>query len=385
MPDIAASLPFTVQPSTIHWADPAAGTPPELQAMQCPNCGADTPKSLILTLDGQHRVDSSRPLRVLRCPACACHFYDSQIPPNYADPEMNDHGCVPFYVQTGAGVSLITRPLAQAVAPPGSKYMEVGCGYGFGLDFALNARGWHSVGIDPAALAEVGRDALKVAIELRYLRDDDEARGTMDVVMASEVIEHVTSPAAFVRTLRAMLKPGGLLMMTTPNGDDISPTSSPGVIVSLLSPTLHLVIQNAASLSWLLHSAGFAHVDVQVDSHSLVAFASDAPLNLESDERKLRLMYRRHLTRQAEAFDPSTDVFLGFAGRAFQESVNDGDLAAADAAWALCGLRAVIVLVSTSTIWTFCRSRSPPAGLKKWPGSSRSTSAACSTRAASNG
>ncbi len=335
MPDLAAALPFTVQPSAIQWADPTTGTPSDLQAMPCPNCGSDAPKSLVLTFAGQHRNVSLRPLNVLRCPACACHFYDDQLPPDYTDPEMNDHGCVPFYVQQGAGVSLITRPLAQAAAPPGSSYMEVGCGYGFGLDFALNSRRWHGLGIDPAPLAAVGREALNVAIELRYLRDDDEARGTIDVVMASEVIEHVPSPAAFVRTLRAMLKPGGLLMLTTPNGDDIVPASSPGVIVSLLSPTLHLVIQNTASFTSLLHQAGFEHVDVQVDSHSLVAFASDAPLALEHDQARLRQSYRAHLARRAESFDPTSDVFLGFAGRSFQESVNDDDMDAARHAWSL--------------------------------------------------
>lgn len=335
MPDLAASLPFTAQSSTILWADPAAGTPSNLQSLRCPNCGSDDAKSLVLTFAGKHRNVSLRPLNVLRCPACGCHFYDDQAPPDYADPEMNDHGCVPFYVQQGAGVGLITRPLAQAAAPEGSSYMEVGCGYGFGLDFALNTLGWNGVGIDPAPLAAVGREALDVAIELRYLRDDDEARGTIDVVMASEVIEHVPSPAAFVRTLRAMLRPGGLLMLTTPNGDDIAPTSSPGVIVSLLSPTLHLVIQNAASFTALLHQAGFAHVDVQVDSHSLVAFASDAPLDLERDHGRLREVYRAHLARRAEAFDPASDVFLGFAGRSFQESVNDGDMEAAAGAWSL--------------------------------------------------
>lgn len=335
MSDLAQSVSKTMQAPTVLWADPAAGTPPELQAMPCPNCGADAPKSLVLTLGGPHRTVSLQPLNVLRCPACACHFYDRQLTPDYADPEMNDHGCVPFYVQQGAGIGLITRPLAQAMAQPGSSYMEVGCGYGFGLDFAINTRGWHGVGIDPAPLAEVGRDALNLAIELRYLRDDDEARGTMDVVMASEVIEHIPSPAAFVRTLRAMLKPGGLLMMTTPNGDDITPATSPGIMVSLLSPTLHLVIQNPASLTDLLHNAGFAYVDVQVDSHSLVAFASDAPLTLERDNDRLRQMYRTHLAHRAEAFDPSTDVFLGFAGRSFQESVNDGDMEAAARAWSL--------------------------------------------------
>jgi len=335
MQALAPSVSKTVRAPTVLWADPAAGTPAELQVLSCPNCGSNAPKSLVLTLGGPHRTVSLHPLNILRCPACTCRFYDRQLTPDYADPEMNDHGCVPFYVQQGAGIGLITRPLAQAPARPGSSYMEVGCGYGFGLDFAINSRGWRGIGIDPAPLAEAGRDALSLAIELRYLRDDDEARGTMDVVMASEVIEHVPSPAAFVRTLRAMLKPGGLLMMTTPNGDDITPTLSPGIIVSLLSPTLHLVIQSAASFTALLHQAGFAHVDVQVDSHSLVAFASDASLNLECDTGRLRQVYRTHLARRAEAFEPSSDVFLGFAGRSFQEGVNDGDRDAAARAWSL--------------------------------------------------
>ena len=336
MPDLAASLPFTVQPSALVWADPAEGTPAELQAIRCPNCESDDAKVLVLTFDGrQHRILASKQLSVLRCPACGCRFYNDQRIPDYADPEMNDHGCVPFYVQQGAGIGLITRPLAQAAAARGSSYMEVGCGYGFGLDFALNSRGWNGVGIDPAPLAAVGREALGVAIELRYLRDDDEARGTIDVVMASETIEHVPSPAAFIRTLRAMLRPGGLLVLTTPNSDDIVPGTSPGAIVSLLSPTLHLVIQNRASLADLLRRAGFAHVDVQVDGHSLVAFASNAPLALEHDPAALRRLYRAHLARRAEAFDGASDVFLGFAGRSFQESVNDGDMHAAARAWAL--------------------------------------------------
>ena len=242
---------------------------------------------------------------------------------------------MPFYVQQGAGVSLITRPLAMALAPPGSRYLEVGCGYGFGLDFAVNTRGWRGTGIDPAPLAALGRDAFGLDIEQRYLREDDEARGTVDVVMGSEVIEHVTSTAAFVRTLRAMLRPGGLLVLTTPNGDDVRPGTPPGILLPMLSPSLHLVIQDRASLTALLRAGGFAHVHVEVDSHSLIAFASDAPLRLERDPGCLRRALRTHLEGRAAALDPRSDLFLGLAGRAFQEAVNDADMPAADRAWAL--------------------------------------------------
>ena len=334
-PHSARLLPSVVAPPTIAFNPPGAPTPEPLRSMTCPNCGNAEPKTLILTVDVQLPDNPAKRLRVLRCPACTANFYDSQVPPDYAEPALNNRGRVPFYVQQGAGVSLITRPLAQLRREPGAAYMEVGCGYGFGLDFALNTRGWHGLGIDPAPLAALGRDALSLPIELRYLRDDDEARGTMDVVMGSEVIEHVTSPAAFVRTLKAMLKPGGVLILTTPNGDDIDPETPPGIIIPLLSPSLHLVIQNKDSLAALLHQAGFAHVAVDIDSHSLVAFASDAPLALEEDHATLRRSLRDHLERRAASVDQKTDLFLAFAGRAFYESVNDGDMTAADRAWAL--------------------------------------------------
>ena len=182
-------LPSVVQPPTIVFNPAGAPTPPDLAAHKCPNCDSTAPKTLVLTVDVQLPDNPAKRLHVLHCPACTAHFYDSQIPPDYAEPKLNDRGRVPFYVQQGAGVSLITRPLAQLRHGPGTAYMEVGCGYGFGLDFALNTKGWTGLGIDPAPLAALGRDALGLPIELRYLRDDDEARGTIDVVMGSEVID----------------------------------------------------------------------------------------------------------------------------------------------------------------------------------------------------
>ena len=65
---------------------------------------------------------------------------------------MLGRGRVPFYVQQGAGIWLITRPLAQLRnAPASSCYMEVGCGFGFGLDYAIRTKGWDGRGIDPPA------------------------------------------------------------------------------------------------------------------------------------------------------------------------------------------------------------------------------------------
>jgi SAM-dependent methyltransferase len=279
---------------------------------------------LLLTIDFTTSPGSRKETTVLRCPGCSCPFYSAQIPPDYTEDAMLERGRVPFYLQQGAGLSLITRPLGQIRAPSGSTYAEVGCGFGFGLDYAHHAKGWTGQGIDPGGIAVLGHDMLGVSIDRRYLGETEPGlAATCDVIMASETIEHVLSPIGFVRVLRSMLRPGGTLILTTPDGADLRPETAPGVLIGLLSPGLHLIFQTKESLQRILTQTGFSHVVINKDGHSLVAFASDQPVNLEFNRCVLRTGYRAYLERRAADFPPEHDLFLAFAGRAFQEAVND--------------------------------------------------------------
>ena len=53
-------------------------------------------KSLILTVDVQLPDNPGRTLRVAGCPECGARFYDSQVPPDYAEPGLNNRGRVPY-------------------------------------------------------------------------------------------------------------------------------------------------------------------------------------------------------------------------------------------------------------------------------------------------
>ena len=207
--------------------------------MNCPNCNSRAPKPQLLSVGWETPDHPPRRTHVLRCTDCPCCFYDDQNPPDYAEPSLLERGRVPFYLQQGAGISLITSPLARVLKPPGSAYLEVGCGFGFGLDFAVNARSWNGKGIDPAPLSDLGRRLLGLDIELRYLEAGDANRFRCDVVMSSETVEHVPSPIGFVRTLASVLKPDGVLILTTPDAEALSPATPPGALVPLLSPGLH--------------------------------------------------------------------------------------------------------------------------------------------------
>jgi 2-polyprenyl-3-methyl-5-hydroxy-6-metoxy-1,4-benzoquinol methylase len=76
----------------------------------------------------------------------------------------------------------------------------------------------------PAALpAEIGW-------RQQDLNDDVDAGGPFDTVVCSETIEHLENPRHVFRSLRRLVRPGGLLVLTMPNQESIR--SYAGLIVA---------------------------------------------------------------------------------------------------------------------------------------------------------
>ncbi len=99
---------------------------------------------------------------------------------------------------------------ARAFVQPGDRVLDVGCGLGpFRRHIPMAAY----TGIDPYLDDDqVAPDLLKVVAE-DHARVQAEA---YDVVCAFQVIEHVADPLGFARTLVAMVKPGGRLILGAP-------------------------------------------------------------------------------------------------------------------------------------------------------------------------
>jgi 2-polyprenyl-6-hydroxyphenyl methylase/3-demethylubiquinone-9 3-methyltransferase len=104
----------------------------------------------------------------------------------------------------------------------GLAILDVGCGGGV-LSEPLARLGARVTGLDPAptniAVAKLHAERSGVAVDYRNEAVEAVvARGeTFDVVLAMEVVEHVTDVAAFVRACGQAVKPGGLLVMATIN------------------------------------------------------------------------------------------------------------------------------------------------------------------------
>jgi SAM-dependent methyltransferase len=118
------------------------------------------------------------------------------------------------------------------------RVLEVGCNLGY-IGGVLVGLGHAYVGID------VQRETIDAAVasygpHFRAARLQDVGHteaGRQDLVLAFDVIEHVTQPRDLFRSCVELLRPGGRLMITTPDGDAMRRGQWSGDL-----PPLHMAI-----------------------------------------------------------------------------------------------------------------------------------------------
>jgi 2-polyprenyl-3-methyl-5-hydroxy-6-metoxy-1,4-benzoquinol methylase len=101
-------------------------------------------------------------------------------------------------------------------AKPG-RLLDVGCNIGMLLRLAIR-RGWDGVGLEPSpSLAGLAKKH-GFPVYNCFLHEVPEAENaSFDVVAFSDVFEHITTPIAFLRDARRLLKPNGVLYVKVPN------------------------------------------------------------------------------------------------------------------------------------------------------------------------
>lgn len=185
---------------------------------------------------------------------------------------------------------------ASAMRPfEGLRLLDVGCGAGV-LAEPLARLGVTVTGVDPAPeLIEVAKGhAVESGLEIDYRAGTAEeiaAEGaTFDIVVASEVVEHVNDVDGFVKVIGSLVKPGGLALFSTINR-------------TLMAHAL-VIVGAEYVLRWL-----------PVGTHSYEKFVTPAELRIAARAAGLEVSDQRGIRFDPlkNAWTPAEDMSVNYA------------------------------------------------------------------------
>jgi len=149
---------------------------------------------------------------------------------------------------------------------PAARILDAPCGGAAALTCALRERGFDAIGadIDPEAGTRLGNAFKNVNLDSSLPWPDK----SLDAVISTEGIEHLENHFSFLGEVHRILKPGGVLVLTTPNitalrsrvrffgsgffGRDARPLNE-----SARHPLHHIGLATFPELRYELHVCGF--------------------------------------------------------------------------------------------------------------------------------
>lgn len=184
-----------------------------------------------------------------------------------------------------------------------NKMLDVGCGPGLFL-IEAKKRGWEVYGTEFTDkqleyLKNKGINTLK-----GKLTDESFEENMFDVIISSEVIEHINNPVEEMQQFHRLLRKGGLVYITTPNFNAIERYLLKGDYEIIEYPE-HLSYYTPTTINLLLTNSGFKKLKITTTGISIARIKkslkrknNESTKNIASDEalrEQLETGYKRYL------------------------------------------------------------------------------------------
>ncbi|HEX9696744.1 MAG TPA: class I SAM-dependent methyltransferase [Actinomycetota bacterium] len=184
----------------------------------CPVCGHASARALFVR-DGY---------AIHRCRDCALRFAAPRPTPSdldavYAKAYFDDKGWVGDPTSDSSYMTRCWRevaPLLHRRFPARGRLLDIGCATGAFIAAAARD-GWNVAGIEYSVDAAARARDAGLDVRAGTLAGEPFAGETFDVVGAWHVVEHLIDPVADLRRIRSLTRPGGLLVLETPNDRSI--------------------------------------------------------------------------------------------------------------------------------------------------------------------
>lgn len=211
----------------------------------CPGC--NSPASL--------QRGCKEGFQLVSCRLCKT-LYTSHLP-NIEDAETYED----YYHEENLTVPAFINQQLDEIVADFAPYRQTGAllDVGFGAGTLLEAArrgGWQTCGVEVAQSAVDHVRGMGYDVFCGTLQDAHYPENHFDVVTASEVLEHVADPQVVLHEIARVLRPGGLLWLTTPHGRGLSARML-GLKWSIVSPREHLQLFSVSGLKKMLDDNDF--------------------------------------------------------------------------------------------------------------------------------
>lgn len=207
------------------------------------------------------------------CPTQA--WYDEYFQRHYWEEKARDRGddVKRHTVQWSTQLIRAQRYLACLAAaglqvPAGGRILEIGCAYGMVIRTMADTLGAAPFGAEPSDNASASaREVAQVDILGRFIHEVPTERGPFDLILFSHVLEYIVDQDAVFASIRRLLKPGGILLIGTPN-----------IFFRHAARLEHPYCYCKRSLRTLFARHGIRPVRIEPVSHEATAFTPDYSL-----------------------------------------------------------------------------------------------------------
>ncbi len=243
----------------------------DLQAVPCNLCGS-TSSSVVLdanTTDGDLRPEAfactsphvGKHGRIVACDECGLIFASPRPTPEliqsvYGAVEDNaylehEQARIATFTHSVRGVKRLRRR---------GRLLDIGAHVGTFLHVARE-HGYEVSGVEPSSwAAEHARRVRGLDVRTGGIEEAGLEPESFDVVTVWDVIEHVTDPLALLRQIHEVLRPNGLVAITTMDVGALAPRLLRGLWPWYM--LMHLYYFTPKTLSRMLEKAGFEVIEV---------------------------------------------------------------------------------------------------------------------------
>lgn len=140
------------------------------------------------------------------------------------------------------------------------RLLDIGCAMGYSLEYAMDQE-WEAWGLEPSRhAAQASSPRLAGRIANTNLEACPYDRGSFDLILLWDVVEHLPDPARLLRQVLDLVRPGGMLSLITPDAGSFLARFAGRWWMEYAKPMEHIYFFSRKTLRRLTREVGFIDI-----------------------------------------------------------------------------------------------------------------------------